>query len=78
MVFIPPVKTRCHLLSEGFIAVKRRYDHSDPYKGKHLTGAGVQFRGPAHCHHDGMKADMALEKELRVQHFESAESRTKE
>ena len=57
------------------IAVKRCHDHSNSYKGKHLTGAGLQFRGLVHCHHGrkhgGTQADMVLEKELRVLHRNS-------
>ena len=34
------------------IAVKRHQDHSNSYKGKHLTGAGLQFRGLVNYHHD--------------------------
>jgi hypothetical protein len=28
----------------GFIAVKRHHDHGNFYKGKHLTGASLQFQ----------------------------------
>ena len=42
---------------------------------EHLIGAGFQFRGSVHYHHDskqgGMQADMVLEKELRVLHLDS-------
>ena len=31
-------------LSLGFIAVKRHHDQGNSYKGKHLTGAGLQFQ----------------------------------
>ncbi|EGW10136.1 hypothetical protein I79_024306 [Cricetulus griseus] len=34
-------------------------------KGKHLIGAGLQFRGLIH-YHGGMQADTVLEKEPRV------------
>lgn len=34
-------------------AVKRLLDHDNSYKGKHLIGAGVQFRGLVHYHHSG-------------------------
>jgi hypothetical protein len=27
------------------IPAKRHHDHSNSYNGKHLTGAGLQFRG---------------------------------
>ena len=35
------------------IAVKRHRDHGNSYKGKHLTGVGLQFRGSVHYHHGG-------------------------
>jgi hypothetical protein len=44
------------------------------YKEKQLSGAGLQFRGLVHYHHGRkhgtVQADMVLEKELRVLHFE--------
>jgi hypothetical protein len=47
------------------IAVKRYHGHLKPYTGKHLMGAGLQFRGLVHCHHDRklgiVQADMVLE-----------------
>ena len=50
--------------------MKGYYDHGNSYKGKHLIGAGLQFRGSVHCHHGGkhgsMQADVVLEKELEV------------
>lgn len=40
------------------------------YKGNHLTGAGLLFRGFVHYYHGGkcssMQADMVQEKKLRV------------
>jgi hypothetical protein len=61
------------------IAVKRHSDHSNSYKGKHLTGAGSQLRDLVHCHRgrkrDGTQADMALEKEPRGLHLDLADSR---
>jgi hypothetical protein len=49
--------------------VKRNGDPSNSHKGKHLIGAGLQFRGSVHYHHGekhgSMQADV-LEKELRV------------
>jgi hypothetical protein len=33
-----------HWLSRGFIAVKRSHDQGNSYKGKHLTGAALQFQ----------------------------------
>ena len=46
----------------GFIAVMTHHDH----EGKHLVGAGLQFRGLVHYHHggkhDGTQADMVLER----------------
>jgi hypothetical protein len=51
------------------IAVKRHHDRSSSYKGKHLIGTGLQFRGLVHYHrgrkHGGTQAGMLLEKELR-------------
>ena len=70
-----------HWLSRGFIAVKRSHDQGNSYKGKHLTGAALQFRGSVHYHHDGkygsMQADMVLEKELRVVHLDPKAARRK-
>jgi len=44
------------------------------YKGKHLIGAGLLFRGLVHYHHGGkhgvMQADMVLEKVLGVLHLD--------
>jgi hypothetical protein len=52
-------------LRQCFIAVKSHRDHDNSYKGKHLIGAGLQFRGLVHCHHGwehgGVLADMVLE-----------------
>ena len=33
------------------LAVKTHHDHGTSYKGKLLTGVGLQFRGLVHCHH---------------------------
>jgi hypothetical protein len=33
------------------IALKRHHDHGNSYKGKHLIGAGLRFRGLVHYHH---------------------------
>lgn len=33
------------VLAKASIAVKRYHDHGNSYKWKHLTGAGLQFRG---------------------------------
>ena len=56
----------------GSVAVKRRHDHGNSYKRKHLTGVGLQFRGLTHCYskkkNGGTQADMVLEKELRLLH----------
>ena len=50
--------------------MKRHHDHSNSYKGKHLTGwlvisevYSIIIMGG----HGGMQADMVLEKELRVE-----------
>ena len=54
------------VLVRVFTAVKRHHDHSSSYKGKYLIGAGLQFRGLIHYHHDkkhgNMQADMVLER----------------
>jgi hypothetical protein len=54
--------------------VKRHHDHGNSYKGKHLIGAGLQFRGSVHYHqgrkHGSIQAGMVLEKELRVLHLD--------
>ena len=48
------------------IAVKRSHDHGNSYKGKHVIGASLEFRGLVYYHH-GWKhggadqADMVLE-----------------
>jgi hypothetical protein len=51
----------------------KRHDQGNSYKGKHLVGAGLQFRSLVHYHHDGKhssrQADVVLE-ELRVLHFD--------
>ena len=53
--------------------MKRHHDQGNSYKGKHLIGAGLQFRGSVHYHHGrkhgSIQADMVLEKELRVMHL---------
>jgi hypothetical protein len=53
-----------------FVRVKRHCDHGNTYEGKHLIGAGLQFRGLARYHHGGkqgsIQADMVLEEMLRV------------
>jgi hypothetical protein len=33
------------------VAVKRYHDHNNSYIGKHLVGAGLEFRGLVHFHH---------------------------
>ena len=57
---------------------KKHHDQSNSYKGKHLVGAGLQFRGSVHYYHGGkhgiMQADVVLEKELRVLHLDSKET----
>ena len=51
--------------------VKRYHDHNNSYKRKYLTGAGLRYRGLVHHHHDiENKANMVLEKKLRVLHFD--------
>jgi hypothetical protein len=52
-----------------FIAVKRHHDHNNSYKGKHLIGAGLQFRDSVHYHHGGKhggtQAGRVLKRDLR-------------
>jgi hypothetical protein len=56
------------------IAVKRHHEHGNSYKGKHLIGAGLQFRGLVHYHHGrkhgSIQSDMMLEKEPRILHLD--------
>jgi hypothetical protein len=56
--------------------VKRLHDHSNLYKGKHLTGDGL---GLNHCHHGGkhgeVQEDIGLEKELRVLYLDPQAAR---
>ena len=46
--------------------MKRYRGYSNSFKGQHLVGAGLQFRGLVHYHygrkHGGVQADMVLEK----------------
>ena len=35
------------------VAMKAHCDHDNSYKGKHLIGAGLQFRGLVHYGHGG-------------------------
>ena len=48
------------------IVRQRCHDHCKSNKGKHFTGAGLQFRWLAHYYHDwehgSLKAGMVLEK----------------
>jgi hypothetical protein len=45
--------------------VNRHHDHCNSYKGKHLSGTGLQFRGLVHYHHGGMCGGMHSAGELR-------------
>ena len=55
--------------------MNRVHDNSNCYKGKYLIGDGLQFSGLVHHQHGGKhgstKADMVLEKELKVLHLDS-------
>jgi hypothetical protein len=48
----------------------RHHDHRNSYKGKHLIGAGLHFRGSVHYHqsgkHGSMQTNMVQEKEPGV------------
>jgi hypothetical protein len=58
--------------------VKKHHGYSNSYKGKHLTGTGLHFRGLVHYHHEekhgDMQADMMPEKKLRVLHLDLQEA----
>ena len=58
--------------------MKRHHDHGKSYKGEHLIGTGLQFKGVVHyCHvkkHGGIQTDMVLEK-LKALHPELQEGR---
>jgi hypothetical protein len=55
--------------------VKRQHDHSNFYKGKHLTGAGIQFQR-FRLFFFIMQPDLVLEKELRVLYLHQQFSRS--
>lgn len=61
------------------MAVKRHHDHSNSYRGKHLIGTGLKFRGLAHCHqggkHGDTQEDMVLEMQLGVLHLDRQAAR---
>lgn len=46
------------------------HEQGNSYKGKHLIGPGLWFKGLIHYHHGGehgsIQADMVLEKEQRL------------
>ena len=52
------------------VATKRHHDHSNFYKGKYLIGSALHFIDLVHYCYGSMQADMVLEKELRVLHFD--------
>jgi hypothetical protein len=58
----------------NFIPMKKCHRHSNPYKGKHLTRAGLLIRGSVRYFHvwkhGGMQGNMLLEKELGVLHLD--------
>ena len=60
--------------------MKRYHDHSNSYKGKHLMGGGLEFRGLVLYHlggkHSGMQADLILDKELRIPQVAGRECHT--
>lgn len=53
---------------------QRHHDHENSFKGKHLTLAGLQFSSLVHYrhgwNHGSTRADIVLEKGLRVLHFD--------
>jgi hypothetical protein len=60
--------------------VKRHHDQGNSYKGKHLTGADLQFQRFSPLSygrkHGNIHADM-LEKKLRVLHLDPKPARRK-
>lgn len=52
-------------------SLKRDRDHSNSYEEKHLTGAGLQFRGLACFCHGGIQPDLLLDRDLRTLHLDS-------
>ena len=55
--------------------MKRYHDQGNPYKGKQLIGTGLYYqRFIVHYHygrkHGSVQADMVIEKELTVLHFD--------
>jgi hypothetical protein len=77
--FLPPSLSPSFIcLSKSFITVKRHHDQGNAYKGKHFTGADLQFQNSLHYHHGGkhgnMQADMVLQ-ELRALHIDPKTAR---
>ena len=62
--------TQTRFPSLRFYCCERHHDYSKSYKGKHLIGSGLKLRGLVHYSHSGnpdsWKADMVLEKKLRI------------
>jgi len=53
--------------------VRGHDDHDKSYEGKHLIGAGLQFRGSVHYpgeKHGSVQGSMVWEKELRALHLD--------
>ena len=48
------------------IAVKRHHHYGNSYKGTHLIGVGLQFRGLVCCSHGGNHGSMQADMVLRV------------
>jgi hypothetical protein len=69
---IPQYLILTSVLVRVSIAVKRHYGQGNSFRGLHLNGAGLQFKGSVHYHHgrkhDRVQAGMVLE-ELRVLHL---------
>jgi hypothetical protein len=67
---IDPCRYICWCHNQCSIAVKKHCDQGNSYKRKHLIGAGLQLQKLVHYYHGGkhgsMKADMVLEKKLRI------------
>jgi hypothetical protein len=57
----------------NLVAVERHPNHNNSYKGKHLIGDGLEFRGLVHCQgkkHYSMQGNMVQEEKLRVLHLD--------
>lgn len=62
------------ILVKVFIVANRHRDHDYSYKGKHLIGAGLQFRCLVQYHYGrkqgSMQAHIVLDRELSFLHLD--------